>query len=142
MPTARPAAPGSTTGFTAHCAELLAPLGPVRCLRMFGGHGLYIDEVFVAIVADEVLYLKTDPHTVRHFEAAGCRPFVYRGKDREINLGYWTVPDEAMEAPPMMLPWARLALEAAVRTRAAKAPKRTPARPAAKPSRRKAQAAR
>ena len=148
MPTARLAAPAdTTTGFTAHCAELLAPLGAARCLRMFGGHGLYVDEVFVAIVADEVLYLKADALTAPRFEQAGCRPFLYSGKGREISLGYWTVPDEAMEAPPLMLPWARLALEAAVRARAAKAPKRAPTKPpgtkpAAKAPRRKPQAAR
>lgn len=147
MPSARRAAADTITGFTAHCAELLAPLGPVRCLRMFGGHGLYVDEVFVAIVADEVLYLKADALTAHRFEQAGCRPFLYSGKGREINLGYWTVPDEAMEAPPSMVPWARLALEAAVRARAAKQPKRAAAKvpagtPAAKARQRKPQPAR
>mgnify|MGYP000287609516 CR=1 FL=1 len=36
-------------GFTANL-ELLAPLGRARARRMFGGHGLYVDDLFVAIV--------------------------------------------------------------------------------------------
>ena len=44
-------------GFVAHCLELLSPLGEARARRMFGGHGLYVDDLFVAIVAGERLYL-------------------------------------------------------------------------------------
>ena len=43
-----------------HCLELLAPLGTARARRMFGGHGLRVDGVFVALVAFERLYLKAD----------------------------------------------------------------------------------
>ena len=38
--------------------ELLAPLGAVRVRRMFGGWGLYVGDVFVALVLDDQLYLK------------------------------------------------------------------------------------
>jgi DNA transformation protein len=41
--------------FVAWCNERLSPLGTVRAKAMSGGHGLYLDERFVAIVADEVL---------------------------------------------------------------------------------------
>ena len=30
--------------FAAYCVELLAPLGAARSRRLFGGHGLYIDD--------------------------------------------------------------------------------------------------
>jgi DNA transformation protein and related proteins len=103
-----------------HCLELLAPLGAVRAKRMFGGHGLYVDELFVAIIAFERLYLKVDAHTQPAFESAGCEPFVYDGKGKPITMSYWTVPAEAMESPGLMQPWARQAIEAALRARAAK----------------------
>jgi DNA transformation protein and related proteins len=103
-----------------HCLELLAPLGAVRARRMFGGHGIYIDDLFVAIIAFERLYLKTDAASRERFQAAGGEPFVYDVKRGTVALGYWTVPAEAMESPPLMQPWARLAIEAALRARAAK----------------------
>ena len=103
-----------------HCLELLAPLGVVRAKRMFGGHGLYVDELFIALIAFERLYLKVDAQTQPAFRAAGCEPFVYDGKGKPITMSYWTVPAEAMESPALMQPWARQAIEAALRARAAK----------------------
>jgi DNA transformation protein len=108
-----------------HCLELLAPLGAVRAKRMFGGHGLYIDDLFVAIIAFERLYLKVDAQSQPAFQAAGCEPFVYEGKATPITMSYWTVPAEAMESPDLMQPWARQAIAAALRARAAK-PSATP----------------
>ncbi|MCW5667623.1 MAG: TfoX/Sxy family protein [Piscinibacter sp.] len=109
-------------GFVTHCLELLAPLGVARSRRMFGGHGLYVDELSVALIAFERLYLKADEQTRPQFESAGCSPFVYDGKGRSVTLGYYTAPEEAMESPALMRPWARLALEAALRARAATTP--------------------
>ena len=112
--------------FVTHCLELLAPLGAARSRRMFGGHGFYIDDLFVALIAFERLYLKADAQTRPRFEAAGCQPFVYDGQGKPVTLGYFSAPDDAMESPASMQPWARLALEAALRARAAK---KAPAKP-------------
>lgn len=109
----------------AHCLELLAPLGAVRARRMFGGHGLYCDDLFFALIAGECLYLKADPTTQPAFAAAGCAPFVYNAKTGTTAMSYWSVPAEAMESPALMQPWARQALAAALRARAAK-PSATP----------------
>ena len=49
--------------FADHCVELLAAVGPVRTQRMFGGFGLYQDELFFALIAGETLYLKVDAET-------------------------------------------------------------------------------
>ena len=105
---------------TAHCVELLQPLGAVRARRMFGGQGIYVDDLFIAIVAFDKLFLKSDGQTRGRFEAAGCEPFVYDGAGKQVTLGYWTVPADAMESPVLMQPWARLAMEAALRARNSK----------------------
>jgi DNA transformation protein and related proteins len=107
--------------FVDHCLELLSPLGAPRAKRMFGGYGLYVDEVFIALIAFERLYLKVDAQTQMQFEAAGCHPFVYEGKGKTVTMSYWTAPDDAVESPALMQPWARLAMAAALRARAAKA---------------------
>lgn len=123
----------SSPEFAAHCLELLAPLGPARSRRMFGGHGFYVDDIFVAVAGNERFYLKVDEQTRPRFEAAGCEPFDFDTKDgRKVVLGFWTAPDEALESPMLMLPWARLAMEAALRARNAK-PVRKAAKPGARP---------
>ncbi len=117
-------------GFVAHCLELLSPLGEARARRMFGGHGLYVDDLFVAIVAGDRLYLKAGAEAAPRFDAAGGEPFTYEREGRRATLGFWTPPAEAMESSELMRPWARLALQAALSARAAasaKAPR--PARP-------------
>lgn len=117
--------------FVTHCRELLAPLGAVRVRRMFGGHGLYVDELFMAILIDQRLYLKVDAVSRAAFEAEGCEPFRYERAGQTATLGYFSAPEAAMESPAVMQPWARLALAAALRARAAQA-SRVAARPRSK----------
>jgi DNA transformation protein len=114
----------SDDGFAAYCAELLAGSGSVRRRRMFGGHGLYVDGLFVALVAFERLYLKADAASAARFEAAGGERFVYSARGRQTALNYWTPPAEAMESPALMQPWVRLAQQAALQ--APRAPRKPP----------------
>jgi DNA transformation protein len=123
----------SSNEFAAHCVELLSSLGVARSRRMFGGHGFYIDDLFVAVAGDEQLYLKVNDDTRPRFEAAGCGPFVFEAKDgQKFVLGFWSAPDEALESPMLMQPWARLAMQAALQARNAKKPAPRPAKAAAK----------
>lgn len=101
--------------FTLHCLELLAALGSPRARAMFGGVGLYVDELFIALIADERLYLKAGEAQRPAFEAAGCTPFRYTTRDgREMSMGYWSAPESALESPQAMRPWATLARQAAL----------------------------
>lgn len=107
----------------AHSLELLAPLGALRSRRMFGGYGIYADELFIAIIAFDQLWLKADAETSPAFLQAGCAPFRYDRQGQLMTMAYYAAPEEAMESPALMQPWARLALAAALRARAAKGSK-------------------
>lgn len=100
--------------------ELLAPIGRITARRMFGGAGLYADGLIVGLEVAGSLYLKTDDRTRQAFADAGGQPFVYDGKDQPVTMSYWTPPEAAMDSPAAMRPWARLALEAALRADRAK----------------------
>ena len=41
--------------FVNYLMELLAPFGNTRAKRMFGGHGIFRDELMFGIVAEEAL---------------------------------------------------------------------------------------
>lgn len=129
----------SSSGFAAHCVELLQSLGPVRARRMFGGHGFYVDDLFIALIFEDRLFLKTDETTRPTFTAAGSEPFVYhKGDGSSVSMSYWTAPEEALESPPAMRPWARLAMEAALRKVNAKpAPRKAKAKAKAAPAAKK-----
>jgi len=109
--------------FVAHVLDLLSLLGGVRARAMFGGHGVYCGELMIGLVDDDEVFLKTDAETRPRFVEAGCRPWVYRGQGREMVTSYFRPPDDAHEEPGAMLPWGRLALEAALRAARAKAAK-------------------
>ena len=99
-----------------YALELFAPLGALRVKAMFGGWGFYCDDLFFAIVANDLLYLKADAQSAATFEVVGGNPFRLVRKDGRVDtMNYWTVPEEAMESAQEMLPWARAALAAAAR---------------------------
>ena len=129
----------NAAGLIAHCTELLSALGSVRVSRMFGGNGVYVDGLFLALIARDTLFLKTDAASRQAFEAAGCHAFAFEtARGARAVLGYWSAPGEAMESPAAMLPWARLAMASALRAAAAKRP--ASSRKAAAKPRRKAPA--
>jgi DNA transformation protein len=113
-----------TDPFVLHACELLSGVGPCVAKRMFGGWGISTDGMNIGLIAWDTLYLKTNAATEPVWLAAGAMPFVYEAKGKAMKLHYHTPPDEALESPALMLPWARLALEAAV---AARKPKRSAA---------------
>ncbi|HEV8692772.1 MAG TPA: TfoX/Sxy family protein [Lysobacter sp.] len=103
-----------------HLRDLFEPLGPISARAMFGGFGLYFDGLIIGIIMDETVYLKTDEQTRKHFEHAGCEPCVYDMKGKPLTMSYWSLPEEAMDSPQAMRPWAQLAIEAARRKADAK----------------------
>lgn len=51
---------GEPDGLVVHLIEPLRGLGRDEAQRMSGGHGVYCDGLFIAIVLDSVLYFKAD----------------------------------------------------------------------------------
>jgi DNA transformation protein len=101
----------------------LAPVGEPRGRAMFGGWGIYIDDVFMGLIAYDALYFKVDDANRADYEAAGVGPFTYTGRARPIEMSYWEVPGDVIDDPGRLQTWAHKALAAARRARAAKAAK-------------------
>ena len=114
-----------TDPFVLHTCELLSCVGPCVARRMFGGWGMSVEGMNIAIIANDTLYLKTHVDTISIWLSAGCEPFVYEAKGKRLSMQYHTPPAEALESPALMAPWARLALDAAVAARRPKVPRRT-----------------
>jgi DNA transformation protein and related proteins len=118
--------------FADYCCELLSGVGTTTPKRMFGGWGISVDGVTIAVIADlgklggsnQKLYLKVDDVTKVEFEAAGGKRFEMASKEgKTMGMNYFTTPDETMESPDAMLPWARLALNVALDAKAKAKPK-------------------
>lgn len=122
--------------FADYSCELLQSAGPCVAKRMFGGWGISVDGMTIAILANlgggDTLWLKAHADTQAVFEAAGCQRFSYETAGTTRGLNYYSAPAEAMESPALMQPWARLALEAALIAKHAKPVKKPRATAAAK----------
>ena len=105
--------------------ELFEPLGPVRIRKMFGGAGVFAHDVMFALIADEVVYLKTDEVLRAEMTAEGSEPFTYQrpSDGKAFDMGYLSLPTDAAEEPEEASAWGRKALDVALKARAAK-PKR------------------
>lgn len=99
--------------------DQLSGLRGLRAQAMFGGVGLYADEVFFGIVAADVLYFKVDDSTRAVYEAKGSQPFTPYG-DRATTMQYYAVPAGVLESPPTLIEWARRAIAAALATKTPK----------------------
>lgn len=107
--------------FAALVEEVLQPVGPVEVRAMFGGHGVFLDGVMFALIADEVLYLKVDDGNRTQFEDAGLDAFVYVARGRSMTMSYHRAPD-LLEDWEALEPWVASALDAS--RRATPAPRR------------------
>ncbi len=126
--------------FAQYCCDLLSAVGPCVARRMFGGYGISTDGMTLALLADlgdgEKLWLKADETSRPVFEGTGCARFTYPVKGQAKSMNYYSAPDEAMESAQLMAPWARLALEAALKAHQSKPVARRAAKTKAKaPSR-------
>ncbi len=141
--------------FADYCCELLASAGPCAAKRMFGGWGISVDGLSIAIIADlgggEKLWLKSSDDTRAQYVAAGSARFTYsstkNGVTRDMGMNYYSAPEEAMDSPDAMVPWARLALgcatsalalrlarRASKKDSSKKIPAKAPTKPKAKPA--------
>ena len=99
----------------------------IRSRSMFGGVGIYAGEVFFALIADDTLYFKVDDSTRGEFQSLGMGPFRPYGDERE-TMQYYQVPEDLLEDPQRLGPWAEKAIGVA------RAVKRQPARKGRKPA--------
>ena len=91
----------------------------IRDRRMFGGIGIYAGELFFALIANDVVYLKVDDGTRANFQAEGMKPFRPYGKQRQ-TMQYYELPLRVLEDTDALRVWVADALDAARRAAAGK----------------------
>ena len=105
------------TEFTDNLDDVFALFGPIKVKAMFGGYGIYHEELMFGLVADDVLYLKADSHSAGAFVDQGLPAFEYVKQGKSIKMSYYQAPEEIFDDQDMARKWAELALDAARRGR-------------------------
>lgn len=101
--------------FVSYVVELMQSIGPVGAKSMFGGHGIFLEELMFGLVSDSILYLKVDKETENEFNAKGLEAFTYNKKGKEFKMSYHQAPDEVFDDGEKMNCWANKAYCAALR---------------------------
>ncbi|MDJ0834103.1 MAG: TfoX/Sxy family protein [Gammaproteobacteria bacterium] len=103
--------------FINNLADVFVKFGPIRAKRMFGGYGVYRDDVMFGLVADDELYLKADQQSAGDFIAEDLPAFEYDKKGKTYKMSYYLAPEAIYDDPEVAREWAELAFEAALRAR-------------------------
>lgn len=98
--------------------ELFESVGSVSIKRMFGGAGGYADGVMFLLLADDAIYLKADDVLKAELAKEGSGPFIWAPTSgpragEKVEMGYWRLPDSALDDPEEAAAWGRKALTAA-----------------------------
>lgn len=104
-------------------ASGLTPLGVFRARPMFGGHGLYLDDLMFGLIYDARLYLKTDEESRTAFEREGSEPFVYDSGKGCVSTSYWLCPPAALKDATKLRAWVGRAHAAAQRVKSKRRPR-------------------
>lgn len=109
--------------FVYYIIDLMQAAGPVYAKGMFGGHGIFLDGLMFGLVANSILYLKTDKESEIDFKDRGLQAFTYSKKGKTIKMSYYQAPEDALENSEEMNFWANRAYSAALKA-ASKKPKK------------------
>jgi len=100
---------------------------------MFGGAGLYQEELFFGLVADDTLYLRVDDANRADYTARGAAPFRPYADRPHVSMSYFEVPAEVLDDARALTEWARRSVAVAQRAPApGKKKKRAAARKTAR----------
>jgi len=97
--------------------EVFERFGPINARRMFGGHGEYHNDVMIALVADDVLYLKADSDSSTYFEKLGLSPFEFDKNGKKVTISDFAAPEAIYDDPDEARIWENRADEAALRSK-------------------------
>lgn len=98
----------------AFALDLFAPLGGLSSRKMMGGLAIYhAGQIFAILSGDGTLFLKAAGAFAEALAVSGSRQFGMVSDDgKSRTMGYWTLPEAALDDQDIACDWARQALDA------------------------------
>ncbi len=92
--------------------EQLVDSGEITTRKMFGGIGIYVDDVFCSCISSKsIFYLRVGPSNIEDFKELGMAKFP-GGKG--AGMPYYEVPEEVLEDSGVLSEWVAKAKIAAI----------------------------
>lgn len=104
------------SGFAEYIQDLLSDFGVITLRRMFGGYGVYKNDLIIAILADDEIYFKADKSDAAYYEAFDSTRFTYHSLKRKepTYMAYWKAPLEVLEDMQILEKWVEKAYDASL----------------------------
>ncbi len=83
--------------------ERLSPIGDIKGRAMFGGYGIFHEDLMFALISEGSLYFKVNDSNRDIYEKAGSKPFPH-------GISYWEVPTEVFEDTTKLHGWANISI--------------------------------
>ena len=115
------------TEYLQYVLEQLDGLHGVVSRRMFGGAGLYQDEVFFGLLFRGTLYFKVNDTNRADYESRGMGRFQPYPDKPYLSFTYYEVPADILEDREELTSWARRSIAAALALAAEKRVRKRPA---------------
>lgn len=90
--------------------EKLSQARPIRAKKMFGGAGVYHNEVFFSVLDDDKIFFKVNDDTVKAYEDLGMTPWLMDGVPQNK---YRELPGSILNDPGQLGEWIDASVEAA-----------------------------
>ena len=104
-----------SSSYTGYILDQLAESGSIVSRRMFGGLGIYVDEVFCAIVSSSNrFYLRVGSKNIDDFKEEVMTQFSGRGG---AGMPYYEVPEHVLEDSVVLSEWVSKGREEAIRAK-------------------------
>lgn len=91
--------------FVDYVLDLLSHFGDIRMQAMFGGYGIYCNNIIFAIMVDDDLYFKADKVLGKELGDIGSYPFTYNAGGKTIAMSYYKIPIEVIENEEQLEYW-------------------------------------
>lgn len=94
--------------------ELFDGVGGVSARAMMGGLSIYSDgRIFAILGPEDRIFIKASGPLAEAMAAEGAEQFVFQKPGQKPGrMGYWTLPDAAVDDPDAACEWARRSLAA------------------------------
>jgi DNA transformation protein and related proteins len=114
-----------SANFLSYVIDQLRGLGAVRTRRMFGGIGVYCDDLFFGLIDDDVVYFKVADSNRADYTSRGSKAFRPIADDpNAVSMSYFNVPEEVLEDSDEVRRWARRSVSIAAAAAVVKAAKK------------------
>ena len=103
-----------SSDYLAYVLEQLAGLAGLSARRMFGGVGLYCDELFFALLDNDTLYLRVNDDNRADYTSRGMSQFRPYPDSPQLSMSYYETPVDVLEDAAALVAWARRSVAAAM----------------------------